>query len=428
MISMSLVIGLGIFRTASSTAKAAGNESIFFMAWIIGGMIALFGGLSFAEIGSRKPVTGGYYKIFAECYHPSIAFALNAVIILANASSMAGIALIGAEYLSVGMQSWIPIPPLYFSWIALAALIIFFLINRMGLHVSSKTLNVLMILKIGLLLLMICGLFFASSDVVQVVSDEQRMVTFYHGSFWIALGAALVPVCFTYGGYQHTINFGGEILNTRMMATSIVLGVGFVILLYLGANLSYVQVLGFENLKTTNGIASQLGERMLGSTGRVVISLLLFLGALAYVNIMMMTTPRIMKTMTEDGVIPFFRISGVSEIYHTNLYLYVFALLSVVVLYFTGTFDKILGFVMFLDSLGMALGAATLFYFRKNTPEYHGFKLWFYPWPTVFFIAAYLAVACSVAYKDPKPAFIGAVVFLSLIVFYFLEQHFRKKS
>src|ERR1043165_8908137 len=100
MIVIGLVIGMGIFRTAKDAASAALNPTIYFTAWAIGGLIALCGALTYAEIGSRYPVTGGYYKIFAYAYHPSIGFAINCVILISNAASLSGVALIGSEYLS----------------------------------------------------------------------------------------------------------------------------------------------------------------------------------------------------------------------------------------------------------------------------------------------------------------------------------------
>ena len=98
MIVIGLVLGMGIFRTAKDAANAALTPSIYFSAWIIGRVIALCGALTYAEIGSRYPVTGGYYKIFSYAYHPSIAFALNCSILISNAASIAGVALIGAGY------------------------------------------------------------------------------------------------------------------------------------------------------------------------------------------------------------------------------------------------------------------------------------------------------------------------------------------
>src|SRR5215210_4354306 len=100
MIMVSLVIGMGIFRTPANVAAAVPNQMIFFGAWIAGGLVALCGALTYAEIGSRFPVAGGYYKVFAECYHPSIAFSINCIILISNAASMSGVALIGSEYIS----------------------------------------------------------------------------------------------------------------------------------------------------------------------------------------------------------------------------------------------------------------------------------------------------------------------------------------
>ena len=100
MIVIGLVIGMGIFRTASDSARAAITPTVFFVAWFVGGIIALCGALTYAEIGSRYPVTGGYYKIFATAYHPSVAFAINCIILISNAASLAAVALIGSEYLS----------------------------------------------------------------------------------------------------------------------------------------------------------------------------------------------------------------------------------------------------------------------------------------------------------------------------------------
>src|SRR5678816_2906745 len=100
MIVVSLVIGMGIFRTPVVVASKSGSPSMFFLAWIMGGVVALCGALTYAEIGSRYPVTGGYYKIFSYCYHPSIAFAINCIILVSNAASLSGVALIGAEYIS----------------------------------------------------------------------------------------------------------------------------------------------------------------------------------------------------------------------------------------------------------------------------------------------------------------------------------------
>lgn len=100
IIMVSFVIGMGIFRTPVNVAKAVDSQFIFFSAWIAGGLIAFCGALTYAEIGSRMPVTGGYYKVIAFAYHPSIAFGINCIILVSNAASLAAVALVGGEYIT----------------------------------------------------------------------------------------------------------------------------------------------------------------------------------------------------------------------------------------------------------------------------------------------------------------------------------------
>lgn len=97
MIVISLVIGMGIFRTPASVAATSGSVDIFFAAWIAGGIVAICGALTYAEIGLRLPAIGGYYKVFAQCYHPAVGFSVNVIIIISNAASGAVVALIGAD-------------------------------------------------------------------------------------------------------------------------------------------------------------------------------------------------------------------------------------------------------------------------------------------------------------------------------------------
>src|SRR5215510_7083002 len=162
MIVIGLVIGMGIFRTSKDAASAALNPTIYFTAWAIGGIIALCGALTYAEIGSRYPVTGGYYKVFSYAYHPSIAFALNCSILISNAASISGVALIGAGYISKVLigpdtENWIKVS------IAMAAIFIFYGINMLGLKMSARTQTFLMLIKIGMLLLVIIALFYPAA-------------------------------------------------------------------------------------------------------------------------------------------------------------------------------------------------------------------------------------------------------------------------
>jgi APA family basic amino acid/polyamine antiporter len=163
MIVVSLVIGMGIFRTPANVAAASPTPLIFFVAWIAGGLVALCGALTYAEIGSRLPVTGGYYKVFSYAYHPSIAFAINCIILVSNAASGAAVALVGSEYITgvilPSSENATFIQHVHIA-IALAAILIFYGINMLGLRLSAKTQSVLTVIKISLILLLITPLFF----------------------------------------------------------------------------------------------------------------------------------------------------------------------------------------------------------------------------------------------------------------------------
>jgi APA family basic amino acid/polyamine antiporter len=142
MIVVSLVIGMGIFRTPVNVARQSPDNFLFFFTWIAGGIVALCGALTYAEIGSRLPVTGGYYRVFSYGYHPSIAFSINCIILISNAASLAGVALIGAEYISGILFPAMHDPgALQIRQIAIAvfSIILFYGVNLMGLKMSSKT-------------------------------------------------------------------------------------------------------------------------------------------------------------------------------------------------------------------------------------------------------------------------------------------------
>lgn len=426
MIVIGLVIGMGIFRTAATSAKDAINPSVYFAAWIGGGLIALCGALTYAEIGSRYPVMGGYYRVFSYAYHPSIAFSINCIIIISNAGSLGGVALIGAGYISkVIFHDANPLAVQLISVIAVAA---FYTVNLAGLKMSAKTQTVLMVIKIAMLLLMVGVLFMpsifytGSNDVMPAAGAASQP-----GAIdWIkSLGLCLVSASFTYGGYQHTMNFGSEVNNPKKnMPRAIFLGIAVIIILYLLVNLAYYKVLGFNQLGKETEIATVVVSKMFGQTGGNIFSALLFLSVLTYVNGQLMSNPRIMLAMSEDGVLPaVFQKKTRKEVLIVSLS--VFAAICIIIIFFAKTFDKILYFTIFLDSLGMAASAASIFWIRKRTKNLDNtgiYKMKLYPIQPIIFIAAYLFVAASIAIAQPSAAYISLAVLAACMVIYFVTK------
>ena len=432
MIVISLVIGMGIFRTAKDSALAALTPSIYFGAWAAGGLAALCGALTYAEIGSRFPVTGGYYKIFAECYHPSVAFAINCIILISNAASLAGIALVGAEYLA---QAFFPesLNDITKALIAMAALVASYLVNLAGLRTSSRTQNVLMLMKIGMILVLLSGLFFPSKWHSPTAPTTSMATTFSNGVNWMdnmkSFGLALIAVSFTYGGYQQTINFGEEIQNPRKtLPRGIMFGIGVIIALYLLVQVVYFNVIGFEELKTSRGIAAIVVEKLYGPTAKYVFSLFLFTAVLAYVNVLLLSNPRVMYAMSLDGILPApFKAKNEKRDVLT-VSLSVFTAICIIVLFFAKTFDKILGFAIFLDSIGMATSAATIFILRKRTRHLDGtgiYQMKLYPLMPLVFIAAYSFVGASILINTPQLALTGLGVFAFFLLAYFIVRRIK---
>ena len=423
MIVIGLVIGTGIFRTSKDAAEAAATPTVFFAAWIVAGLVAICGALTYAEIGSRYPVTGGYYKVFSYAYHPSLAFGINVIILISNAASLSGVALIGSEYITPllfgpeNIEQWKP-------FVAMGAIILFYGVNLMGLRMSSQTQNVLMVIKNGMLLVIISSLFFPGiHSSAPVVIDESKTSA---AALLLSFGVALKATSFTYGGYQQTINFGEEVENPQKnIPKGIFTGIIIIIGLYLLVSYAYVKVIGFNELKNTSGIASVVAEKMFGPAGKYGSSLLLFLAVLAYVNVLLLSNPRVMYAMSTDGILPsvFQKKDEKKDVLTVSLT--VFAAVCVVVLFFADKFEKILSFTIFLDSIGMATSAATIFILRKRTRHLDGtgiYSMRLYPVLPVLFIIAYTFVGAMIAVKEPKLALTGISVLAGFILLYFIVK------
>ncbi|MCJ0742384.1 APC family permease [Pedobacter montanisoli] len=433
MIVVSLVIGMGIFRTPVNVAAKAQIPELFFLAWIVGGFVALCGALTYAEIGSRYPVTGGYYKIFSVCYHPSIAFAINCIIVVSNAASVAGVSLIGAEYLNKALFPVEMQTNDHRILIGLVSIIIFYTINLLGLRTSSRTQNVLTIIKLVMVITLICAIFFGgqTQQLPSVFSTESGLPATW-SDYGKALGICLIAVSFSFGGYQQTINFGGEAKEAKtVIPRSILVGLGIIITLYMAINYAYVRVIGFEQLKTAQSIAAILAGQIFGPTGFTILSVLIFLSVLGYVNVNLLSNPRAMYAMGEEGALPkiFTKKTKKNDVMVVSLTL--FTILSIFTLFYAKTFDKILNYTIFMDGAGMIFSAATIFYLRKKTAHLDKntiYTMKLYPLMPIIFIAAYLFVAISIYNDDPNAALNGIYIFLAFVAIYFINKFLNRRK
>lgn len=245
----------------------------------------------------------------------------------------------------------------------------------------------------------------------------------------------MVAVSFTYGGYQQTINFGAEVDNpVRNIPRGIFLGIAIIILLYLAINYAYIKVIGFDTLHRhdTNNIAAIMASKIFGINAERILSGFLFLRVLAYVNVLLMSNPRVMCAMSEDNILPpvFKRRNRKTNTLVVSLS--VFAAICILILFWAKEFDKILSFTIFLDCFGMILSAAALFILRKKTkhPNEAGiYKMRLYPLAPLIFIAAYVFIAISITLDYARNGYASLTGILVLTAFtglYFLLTQLKK--
>lgn len=404
MIVISLVIGIGIFRTPQIVASKAGTPAIFFLAWIVGGLVSLCGALTFAEIGSRYPVAGGFYRIFSHCYHPAYAFMLNWVLVATNAASNAGVAMIGAEYIQ-------PLLPAYLHGaraLAVVMVTVLFVLNFLGIRMGARTQNVLSGAKVAMILLLCAAGWFAPESAA--TASRETTVTLP----WLAFGVALISVFFTYGGYQQTINFGADIQEPQKnVPRGIFAAIAVILFLYLSINFAYVRALGFDGVRQSPLLAADLARVFFGPAGAAFTSIAIFTSVMGFVNVSMMSNPRVYYAMAEDRTLPpvFENVNERTQVQEFALSF--FAGLVILMLFLLGTFERIVNYVMFIDTISLASAAACIFILRRRQKgqPYAGYSVRPFPLAPLVFIVTITIITLNVLYSDPVASLYGFLIF-----------------
>ncbi len=428
MLVVSMVMGIGIFRTPQLVAAHSPSLELFYAAWVVGALLSVCGALSFAEIGTRMPVAGGYYAIFAKCYHPMIAFAMNWTLVIMNAASTASVALIGVEYFGSAFLPQMMHGPLR-HYLVIGLLLSLYGLNLLGLQTGVRAQNILSSLKL-LLAFVLCGSLVyapwmpqALADVPTHVNNSLSQSSSVLPSPWLAFGSALMPVFFSYGGYQSTINLGADIHQpSRTIPRAILVGMFLILAVYMCLNMSYVHVLGFERVQDHPLVASALGTAMFGRIGQSIVSLAIFVSVLGFLNTAFVFNPRICYAMAQEQMLPssFARVHPFRQT--QPLALSVFAALSIVAYLFLRDFENILGFVMFNDCLSLSFAVACLFILRRRNIGSGSL----YTVPSLIipllFICCLVGILISIVVSTPQHARDGCAVIAAGALLYALRR------
>ncbi|WP_345955013.1 amino acid permease [Mucilaginibacter sp. PAMB04168] len=421
MIVISLIIGTGIFKSPGEVAIRTGSPALFFAAWVVGGLVTLCGALTFAEIGARYPNTGGFYKLFSYCYHPAFAFMINWIAVLATTASVAAVALIGAEYLNPLLlpQSMQNVTGTRITTIAMVLLVYF--INFLGIKTSARTQNLLTIFKVGMIVLLCLAIFMGNNSTVIIKAALPA------GNPIASFGLSLVAVFFTYTGYQQTINFGGDVIDAkRNIPKGIFAGIAIVIAVYMVVNFAYYKVLGMGGLQQNTGLAAKMASVVFGELGARITSVLMFISVLAYVNVNIMSVPRVYYAMADDGVLPaiFKQVNPRTQAQEFGMSFFVGTIL--LILFFVSSFGEVLNYAMFFECIGLSTAAIAIFILRKRTRHLDGtgiYTIKWYPLVPIIFIAVYWFVTLSIFMANPKATLVcmGAFV-VGLVIYYAARQ------
>ncbi len=367
---------------------------------IVGGVVALAGALCFGELGQRRPRAGGGYVYLRETWGPLPAFLYGWALLLVIASgAIAAIAVTFADYTVAftGLPQRSALP------LAIGAIVLVSAVNYLGVRPGATVQNVFTLLKLvalaGLVALGLAAGLPPSSPPAPAAPS--------------AIGAALIPVLFTYGGWQQT-NFIAEemVAPERDLPRALLLGVAIVVATYLLTNLAYLQVLGPAGLAASTAPAADAMRRVLGPVGGTLISAGIAISTFGFLNLVVLVTPRVFQAMAADGVF-FPALARLHPVHRTPAAAIVLQAGWASALALTGSFSQLVDYVAFADWLFFGLTVAGLFVYRARersagpAPTGGSFRVPWYPLTPALFVAAAAFVVASSIVTAPGNAIIG---------------------
>jgi APA family basic amino acid/polyamine antiporter len=411
MLVMGGIIGAGIFRNPQVVAQRVFTAPLTLGVWILGGAIAMIGALVFAELGARTPKAGGHYVYIRDAFGGLPAFLYAwALLLIIGTGAIAAVAVTFADYalsLAHTDQHWrLPV--------AGGAIVLLSVINYVGVHWGSATQNIFTVLKLLALALIIAA--GAASIIGWLPAPAAGLAEpAAPQSLTLAIGAALVPVLFSYGGWQQT-NFVAEemIAPERNLPRALIIGVAGVVLVYILANATYLHGLGAAGLAATEAPASDAMLALVGPLGRTVVAIGIVVSTFGFLNLVILVSPRVYQAVAADGLF-FERFSRLHPRFRTPTAAIVVQALWALLLLQTNRYGQLLDYVVFADWIFFGLAAAALFVYRARERAGQpsgqaGYRMPGFPvLPLLFILAAGYVVIGSVA-SNPANAGRGAAI------------------
>lgn len=289
-----IVIGIGIFKTPQLVALFAGTTWAFIGVWLLGGVVTLIGALCYAELGSTYPHAGGEYHYLSRAFGRTVsvlfAWARGTVI---QTGAIAAVAFVYGDYASTIM----PFGPYSVAIHAALAISVFTGINLIGTLQGKLAQHVFTVMDvIAILMLTVAGLLVSSQGGFSAPAPASPGTVSLGG-----IGLAMVFVLLTYGGWNEAAYLSAELRDVkRNMARTLIISIGFVVVVYVLVNYAYVSALGLEGLQKSNAAAADVMRRAFGDTGAFILTLFICGAALSTLNATIFTGARVYYALGRD--------------------------------------------------------------------------------------------------------------------------------
>jgi APA family basic amino acid/polyamine antiporter len=359
MIAVGACIGSGVFLTPSDIAFQLGDGKWVLIAWLIGGIVALTGALTFAELGALFPEAGGVYAYLQIGFGKMTAFLYGwSILTVITSGAIAALSLAFARYVS----AVIPLSNTGVLVTAASALLAVTLINVFGVKMGELFSSIFTSFKlIGIAAVVIIGIFLGAQLEGNLSSAQ--------GAFDVpgsAMAIALIGVLWSYGGWHHASYLSAEVKNAqRVVPKAMILGAVIVTLTYVLVNLAYMSLLTISEMSVSQAVAADALDKVI-PTGAIFIAILIAISTFGTAGIYTLSAPRIYFAMGRDGTF-FPWLAKIHPKYGTPMN----AILlqsgwALILLFFWGTFEKLITYVVFMDWIFMTFGAISLFIFRRR--------------------------------------------------------------
>ena len=418
MVVVGGIIGAGIFINPYIVAQRLDTPLLVMAAWLAGGAIALAGALTFAELGALFPKVGGQYAYLRDAYHPLVGFLYGwGLLLMIECGAIAAVGITFAEY----TLRLVGRPEADARVLTVLAIVTVAAVNYVGVKPGSRLLNVFVVLKLVPLGLLIgAGLLLPVPAGVEatpaLVAPDPSLAGADAGpagpaGLLFAFGAALIPVMFSYGGWQNANYVAEEMKDpVRDLPAGLMIGTGIVVLVYGLVNLVYLRTLGHAGLAGTLTPASDSAAVLFGGAGELVVTLGIAISTFGFLNLTMLAPTRVYYAMARDGLFP----EGVARLhprFDTPSVAIVVQSAWAIVLVLTGSYAQLVDYVVSVDWIFFGAAATTVFVFRRRIPLEQRpeglFRTPLYPVLPALFVAVSVLIVGSVLWTNPVRSVMG---------------------